>query len=65
MSDPLRSPYGFHVFQVTAREVPTFEQVKPALEQQGTNLRARIVVNAVKDNAKIELNESFFEEKIP
>lgn len=63
VSEPIRSPYGFHVFQVTAREVSTFEQIKPAIEQQGANLRAQIVVNAVKENAKIELNEDFFEGK--
>lgn len=64
VSAPVRSPYGFHVFQVTAREVSTFEQIKPALEQQGMNLRAQIVVNAVRENAKIELNEDFFEGKV-
>ncbi|MGK2858019.1 MAG: peptidylprolyl isomerase [Thermoanaerobaculia bacterium] len=65
VSAPIRSPYGFHIFQVTAREVSTFEQVRPALEQQGVNLRAQIVVNSVKESAKIEFNENFFEEKAP
>jgi len=63
VSQPIRSPYGFHIFQVTGREVSTFEQVKPALEKQGMNLRAQIVVNAMKESAKIEYENGFFEEK--
>ncbi|MBI2212074.1 MAG: peptidylprolyl isomerase [Acidobacteria bacterium] len=65
VSDPVTSPYGVHIFQVTAREVTPFEQVKPALEQQGMNLRAQVVVNAVREGAKIEVEESFFSQQRP
>lgn len=63
VSDPVHSPYGVHIFQVTGREITPFETVKPALEQQGMNLRAQVVVNAVRENAKIEVEESFFDQQ--
>jgi len=63
VSEPIHSPYGFHIFQVTAREVTPFEQVKPALEQQGMNLRAQVVVNSIRESAKIEVEDGFFEPK--
>jgi parvulin-like peptidyl-prolyl isomerase len=63
VSDPVSSPYGVHIFQVTEREITPFEQVKPALEQQGMNLRAQIVVNSIREGAKIEVEESFFEQQ--
>jgi parvulin-like peptidyl-prolyl isomerase len=63
VSEPVHSPYGFHIFQVTAREVTPFDNVKPALEQQGMNLRAQIIVNSVRESAKIEVEDSFFEPK--
>lgn len=64
VSEPVRSPYGFHIFQVTARETIPFDKVKPALEQQGMNLRAQIIVNSIRESAKVEVEDSFFEPKV-
>lgn len=66
VSDPIRSAYGFHVFEVTGREISTFEQIEGSLRQQGEQLRAHVVVNDLKEKAKVRIeNEEFFETVVP
>jgi peptidyl-prolyl cis-trans isomerase C len=66
VSDPIRSPYGFHVFEVTGREVSSFEQVEGALVQQGSQLRAQILMNALRETANVRIEDaSFFERAGP
>jgi len=66
VSEPVKSAYGIHVFEVTGREVSTFEQIESALRQQGPQLRAQIIVNEIKEKAKVTIeNPEFFEEQVP
>jgi parvulin-like peptidyl-prolyl isomerase len=32
LSDPVKSPFGFHLIQVQERQVKSFEELKPELE---------------------------------
>lgn len=57
ISHPIQSPFGWHVFQVTAIQQPTvasFEDVRPALEkelqQRGNDEALNKLVNQVEDN---------------
>lgn len=66
ISDPIRSAYGIHIFEVTGREISPFEQMEVSLRRQGDPLRARIVVNDLKEKASVEItNPQFFEETVP
>ncbi len=66
ISEPIKSAYGIHVFQVTGRETSTYDEVRGSLQRQGASLKARIVVNALKTAAKVEIqNEEFFEGIVP
>jgi hypothetical protein len=66
VSDPIKSAYGIHVFEVTGREVSAFEDVENALRQQGDQLRAQIVLNDLKEKAKVTIeNDEFFEVNVP
>jgi parvulin-like peptidyl-prolyl isomerase len=66
VSEPIKSAYGIHIFEVTGREVSTFEQVEGALQQQGGKLRAQIIVNDLREKAKVKIeNDQFFEAQVP
>jgi len=66
ISEPIKSAYGIHIFQVTGREIPTFDEVRGDLQRQGEALKARIVVNSLKSEARVEIeNDEFFEEIVP
>jgi peptidyl-prolyl cis-trans isomerase C len=66
VSDPIRSAYGYHVFEVTGREISTFEEIENSLRQQGEQLRAHVVVNDLKEKARVEIeNKEFFETFVP
>jgi peptidyl-prolyl cis-trans isomerase C len=66
VSEPIKSAYGFHVFEVTGREVSTFDQIEGALRSQGGQLRAQIVVNDLREKANVTIeNEAFFEPTVP
>ncbi|HVT45013.1 MAG TPA: peptidylprolyl isomerase [Thermoanaerobaculia bacterium] len=60
ISDPVKSRYAYHIFQVTEKEAKTFEEVKPFLEQRGESLRAREIIEGLAGKAKIEYKHPDF-----
>ena len=61
-SDPVETPWGFHVFQVTSRSTPTFEELQDQLGAQSQQLWARVAVENLRDGATVELDDEFFGE---
>ena len=60
ISDPLQSPFGFHIFKVTARKTRSFEELKPLLEQEAKTFQANAVLADLRKGAKIEFKKPFF-----
>jgi peptidyl-prolyl cis-trans isomerase C len=60
LSDPVRSPYGFHLIRVDQRESKTLEELRPELTKR---LRAELGEKAVKElreKATVTFDEAFF-----
>ncbi len=62
ISDPVETPWGFHVFEVTARKIPTFEELEAQLSAQAQQLWTRVAVENLREGAAVELDETFFSE---
>lgn len=60
VSEPLKSRYGYHIFQVQNRETKSFEEVKGFLQQRYPELKAQDIVEGLKKTAQIKYEEAFF-----
>jgi peptidyl-prolyl cis-trans isomerase C len=56
-SDPVKTQFGVHIFNVTE---PTLEELKPSLMQQVQSQIAQEEVNRLQKAAKVELDPQFF-----
>lgn len=59
-SDPVATPFGVHVFQVVERGTKSFDELKPALEQQGDKLRADVLIEQLRKSANVNFDQKFF-----
>lgn len=60
VSDPVRSGWGYHVFQVTGRQMPTFDQLEEQLGPSAQQLWARAAVEDLRENAVVEFDDDYF-----
>lgn len=60
VSDPIETPYGYFIFQLVEKKTRPFEEVKDALESQGTMLQAQEIIRNLSKEAKITPNPKFF-----
>ncbi|MHB9122898.1 MAG: peptidylprolyl isomerase [Thermoanaerobaculia bacterium] len=59
-SDAVSTPFGVHVFQVVERGTKSFDELKPALEQQGDKLRADVLIEQLRKSANVNFDPKFF-----
>lgn len=59
-SDAISTPFGVHVFQVVERGTKSFDELKPALEQQGDKLRADVLIEQLRKSANVNFDPKFF-----
>lgn len=62
-SDPIRTQYGWHIFQVTARGTKPFSEVKPMMEKSEDRLRARQVIEDLRKTAKVSFSPGYEPDK--
>jgi parvulin-like peptidyl-prolyl isomerase len=59
-SDAVSTPFGVHVFQIVERGTKSFDELKPALEQQGDKLRADVLIEQLRKSANVNFDPKFF-----
>ena len=62
VSDPVRTPYGIHIFRVDA---PSMEELRPALAQRAQQQAIQETVERLEKQAKVELDPTFFKPPSP
>ena len=60
VSNPVRSPFGIHVFKVSAAQPQPFEQVRNALAAQVQRKRAEEEMSRLEKAAQVEFDPKFF-----
>jgi peptidyl-prolyl cis-trans isomerase C len=60
VSDPVKSPFGYHLIQVQARTAKTLAEVRPEIEAKMKPEMARKAIEDLRKQANITLDENYF-----
>ena len=60
ISDPIESRMGFHIFQITGKNVKSFEEMKDYIQQQGDKIKAEQIIEDLREKAKVEFLPEHF-----
>ena len=60
LSEPVKSPFGYHVIRVEAKESKSFEDVRPELERRMRPEQAQRAVEELQKQTKVVLDPDFF-----
>jgi peptidyl-prolyl cis-trans isomerase C len=59
-SDPVKSPFGYHIIQVEEHRVKPLAEVKPEIEKALRPEVARKEITAMRDKTNVEIDDAFF-----
>jgi len=65
LSEPVKSPFGYHLIKVEAKESKTFDEMKPEIEKKLRPEAAQKALDALQKQAKVEFNDTFFAPPAP
>jgi peptidyl-prolyl cis-trans isomerase C len=60
ISDPVRSQFGIHIFQVTSRKTQSFDEARQGLAAQSQRQRLAELVEGLRTRAKVDFDPKFF-----
>jgi parvulin-like peptidyl-prolyl isomerase len=60
ISEPVQSPFGYHIIQVESHSTKSLDEVKPQIVAQLRPQAAREAVTALTGSANVELNDAYF-----
>lgn len=60
VSDPVKTPFGYHIIRVDAKENKTLAEVRPEIEKKIRPEIARKEIDTMRSDAKVVLNEGYF-----
>lgn len=65
ISQPVKSPYGIHIFKAGAHTARRYEELKPMFAANLQRQEAEATLNRLQKSAKVELDPQFFRQQAP
>jgi parvulin-like peptidyl-prolyl isomerase len=60
ISEPVKTPFGYHLIKVESRASKTFEEAKPEIEKQMKPKLAQAAMDKIKQQTPVTLNDDYF-----
>jgi parvulin-like peptidyl-prolyl isomerase len=60
ISDPVKSQFGYHIIQVEAHKVRTFEEAKPEISQRLAPQQTQKTLEAMAKKAAVDMDKDYF-----
>jgi parvulin-like peptidyl-prolyl isomerase len=60
LSEPVKTPFGYHVIKVEAKESKSFEDVRPELERRLRPEQAQKTLEELQKKSQVVLDPDFF-----
>ncbi|MDQ6663770.1 MAG: peptidylprolyl isomerase [Acidobacteriota bacterium] len=60
ISEPVKTPFGYHIIKVEQKESKTFDEVRPEIEKKLRPELAKTEVEDLRKNANVIIDDSFF-----
>jgi peptidyl-prolyl cis-trans isomerase C len=60
VSEPVRTPFGYHIIQVEEHKTPTYEDMKDQLTREQGPQKVDAFLKQLKETTPVKLDESFF-----
>jgi peptidyl-prolyl cis-trans isomerase C len=60
LSEPVKTPFGYHLIRVEQRDVKTFEEVRPEVEKKMRPEMARNAVENLRKQAPVTIDDAYF-----
>lgn len=60
ISEPVKTPFGYHIVQMQERTTPPFEKVRADLERDAKNEMATQTVHALREKSNVKFNPDYF-----
>jgi parvulin-like peptidyl-prolyl isomerase len=65
VSEPVKTPFGYHLIKITSRSSKTFEEAKPQIEKTMKPKLAKELVDQIKARTTVTLNDEYFGKEAP
>ncbi len=65
LSEPVKTPFGYHLIKVESRETKPFEQVKPQLDHALKQDLVKHAIENVQSKATVTINDAYFGKAAP
>ena len=65
LSDPVKSPFGYHIIKVEAKESKSFDEMRPEIEKKLRPEAAQKALDALQKATKVEYDSTFFAPAAP
>lgn len=65
LSEPVKSPFGYHIIKVEGKESKTFEEMRPDIEKKMRPEAAQKALDALQKDTKVNYDATFFAPPAP